>query len=100
MSRSPKNRDLNRAGPPPFNFDLDSKYAPENIGQQQGIAHICHIGEEWTIVAFWDRSADQRFGSNSAFIVEGRKCFDDVLQLAKANFPTVMARFDFPIVLL
>jgi hypothetical protein len=45
-----------------------------------------------TVIACWDRSLDERLNSNGAFIVEGERSLVEVLEIAKAQFPSVTAR--------
>ena len=51
----------------------------------------------FTIVSFWDRSSDKRFGSNSSFIEFGHYQFNEMIALARIAFPKLFARFDFEI---
>lgn len=53
----------------------------------------------WTILAFWDRSQDKRFNSNSAFMIQGNYSLDKMKELAKAYFPQIYKRFNFDITL-
>ena len=52
----------------------------------------------WTAVAFWDRSSDQRPGSNTAFIVHDDLTFAQVIRAAKHAWPQVWVRFTFPVI--
>lgn len=63
--------------------------------QVEGAAKLVDIGE-WTAVAFWDRSGDDRYGSNALFILRGNgKTFEEVVQAARTAFPEVWERFTF-----
>lgn len=55
-----------------------------------------------TILSFWDRSVDERQGSNSAFIVQdhesfAEQTFEAMKTLFSATFPEVYNRFKFEI---
>lgn len=50
------------------------------------------IGQKWTVLAFADRSACERSGSNSAFIAKGVFTFQQMIILARALFPDVWKR--------
>lgn len=65
--------------------------------QTQGITAV-HHKDGWTAISFWDRSVDKRGGCNSTFLAEGEFNFEEMVELAKVNFPTVMARFTFKLV--
>lgn len=59
---------------------------------------ISKAGVSFTALAFWDRSVDERKGSNSVFIAGDNCTFDEMVALAKFHFPHVMNRFKFEIV--
>lgn len=65
--------------------------------ETEGRALLTH-SNGWTVIAFWDRSGDKRFGSNSAFFVEAELTYDQLLRAAKQQWPEVWARFTFPVV--
>lgn len=71
---------------------LDGAFAPKGP-EQVNIANHFHIAK-WTVIAFWDRSGDSRPGSNSAFVMEGDKTFEEALMIARAHFPEVMKRIE------
>lgn len=78
--------------------DLDGEYCPKTEPHQaEGLAKLHKIAG-WTVIAFWDRSADKRYASNAAFLYKGDHTFEEVVAKAKEIFPTVWARFTFPIV--
>lgn len=97
------NRERGRPGDEecPFNpwtkgdVQIDGGFCPRN-GQVQGEATVT-VKNEWTILAFWDRSVDRRPNSNSAFIERGAFTFDEMVARARAEFPTVWARFAFEV---
>ena len=85
----------------------DGTFAPHKSGCRksycgcgsgpEGKATIQIIGG-WTVVAFWDRSADGRGASNSVFMVRGEHTFEQVVSRTREAFPTVWARFPFGVV--
>jgi hypothetical protein len=66
--------------------------------QVQGHAAL-HQKDGWTAICFWDRSEDKRGGCNSNFFAHGIFTFDEMVQISKEIFPTVWARFNFPVIL-
>lgn len=58
---------------------------------------VLHHKNGWTALAFWDRSVDQRPGSNSVFCAEGNFTFEEMCALAQQHFPTVWSRFKFTV---
>lgn len=73
--------------------ELDGGFCPE--GQQsEGVARLHHL-RGWTVLAFWDRSADSRGNSHSTFLADGQHEFEEMVALAKEAFPAVWARFGF-----
>lgn len=78
---------------------LDSGFIPHERHEskcQDGIAHI-HRVDGWTLVAFWDQSADSRAASNSVFLVPGSHTVGEVMEMAAAHFPEIVNRKGFPI---
>lgn len=75
---------------------LDGMFAPEGP-EVEGVARLHHLNG-MTILAFWDRSVDSRYASNSAFVLKGKLAFDEALAEAKQRFPWVFARFKFEVV--
>lgn len=89
---SPDGRTIWRADWLPFRPTiLDAGLLNPFGSQEQSKARRVLIGG-WTVVTFWDRSADSRMGSNSAFIVDSEMCFLNVMALAGQAFPLQMAR--------
>lgn len=80
---------------------LDGGFAPR-VGREeapQGHAKLTHVPEQGiTVLAFWDRTGDQRGASHSTFVVDGHHSFDDALALAREAFPEVFERFGQPVV--
>jgi len=85
---------------------LDGVYAPRLPGKYagdkgpeaaQGRATITHVAG-WTVLAFWDRSVDDRGASNSAFVIPGELTFEQARDRAREAFPEVWRRFTFEVV--
>lgn len=74
----------------------DGVFAPNLPDQKEGIASVWH-GNGWTILAFWDRSVDGRYGCSSTFYLRGDYDFDAALQQAQQWFPFVWERFKFKV---
>lgn len=52
----------------------------------------------WTAVAFWDRSGgDTRPGCNSVFLVHAIVTGEELLSLARSQWPEIFSRRNFPI---
>lgn len=86
---------------PPADFPvkedyLDGGFLPHKTPQIEGWA-VLWRSARWTILAFWDRSVDNRGGCNSAFVIEGDHGFDEAVRLATEAFPKVWARFPFKV---
>lgn len=62
----------------------------------EGIAALIHK-DDWTALAFWDRSVDRRGGSNSVFLLPGTLTFDEATRAAREAFPRVWERFSFEV---
>lgn len=75
---------------------MDGKRHHE-VKQVEGHAKVTHYNG-WTILAFWDRTGDKRDNSNSAFIEQGERTFNEMLAMAKKTFPQVWERFTFEVV--
>lgn len=83
----------------PWGNKIDGTLCPQKINQAEGV--VAHDQKDgWTAIAFWDRSVDSRFGSNSAFLIHAEVSAEEAWRLAKERFPQVCARFKFPIKLL
>lgn len=70
--------------------DRDKKEAP----QGQALWVQC---EGWTLISFWDRSGDSRGGSSSTFISKEHLTFDQMVAVAKEEFPQLWKRFNFEV---
>jgi hypothetical protein len=71
---------------------LAGQLAPKDAQQRERRARLHHI-DGWTVVAWWDRSVDQRRGSNSALLMRGTHDFHAVLLAAGESFPELLPRF-------
>lgn len=73
---------------------LDMKHTPPEP-QTQGLARLSVLrqgAETATILAWWDRTGDQRGNSNSALIVDRECTLAEMLAEGARAFPAVMAR--------
>ena len=68
------------------------KETPRDL-QVQSRAALHHKGG-WTALSMWDRSVDERYGSNSNFFVEGTHTFTEVVPLIERHFPRVWRRIN------
>ncbi len=83
--------------PIPFsNAKLDGGFAPLDGMQPQGVARLTHA-DGWTVLSFWDRSGDHRPGSHSTFVLHGTRDFAAAVELARATFPSIWARYTFEV---
>lgn len=67
-----------------------------DAAQPEGQALVHHING-WTVLAFWDRSVDGRFSSNSAFAFPCECTGEEAIEHAKREFPAIWERFTFPV---
>lgn len=73
-------------------MEQDGKLAPRDH-QREFEPTIHHLFDDTvTVIAYWDRSVDTRPGSNSMFLAEGRFALDEMLAMARDQFPTVYTR--------
>lgn len=56
-----------------------------------------HYRHGWTILAWWDRSVDKRFGCNAAIVALGRWSFEGMMYRGSKFFPDIMRRFKYKI---
>lgn len=77
---------------------LDGVLPPQVGDRVQGRA-VVHVIHGWTVLAFWDSSVDTRRGSNSFFMAQGVMTFSEIDLLSREAFPSVYARFGFPVLL-
>lgn len=73
---------------------LDAGFLGKSREQPQGeYVRAMHLG--WVVLSFWDRTGDDRFGSNSAFLFDYDAPDAELLEHARQQFPTIFARFTF-----
>lgn len=61
---------------------------------------LLHFKDGWNLLAMWDSSVDSRTGCNANFIFydDGRQIpFEEMVELARTHFPSVVGRFPFEI---
>lgn len=63
--------------------------------EEQGRPHIAVING-WTVLGMWDRTGDERFGSNASFIFEGVHDLEEMKFLAATDFPALWSRIQRP----
>lgn len=80
-----------------YRTGIDSTLCPALDGSEPEGKAALHHREGWTALAFWDRSQDQRLGSNSAFLAQGTHTAEEILTAAREDFPSICARFTFQI---
>lgn len=77
-----------------FGDDIDTGFAPGTDrarDQIEGAAKLT-VARGWTVLAWWDRSVDQRGNSNSAIVVDAERDFDQMVALLGIHFPEVLRR--------
>lgn len=75
---------------------LDGALLPPQLPQDEGRAELIHLNG-WTVLTFWDRSADRRGRSSSTFIILGVVDFSEAVSIAKEYYPQVWSRFTFEV---
>lgn len=58
---------------------------------------VLHNMEGWTILSFWDRSADHRLGSHSTYFLKGTYGFDEAVKTAREAYPAIWSRYGFTV---
>lgn len=71
---------------------------PTTYEVPQGHAAL-HHKDDWTALAFWDRTGDTRGASNSVFLTHDVCDFDEMVRRSREAFPTIWARFPFAVTL-
>ena len=61
--------------------------------QPQGVAQLRHC-DGWTVLAWWDRTEDRRYGSNAALVAEGTLTAAEIIERGRMAFPTVWRRIE------
>lgn len=69
---------------------IDGRLVPKE-NKKQGVGNLLII-EGWTVLALHDYSADSRPGSNSIFMEEGVFSKDEIIDMAKKEFPEQIKR--------
>jgi hypothetical protein len=83
----------------PWGTSIDGGLFPRyHAPIEEGEAHVFHK-DGWTAVAFPDRSVDRRPGSWSVFCVPAVLDGPEALDVARAAFPAIFARYGFEVVL-
>lgn len=80
---------------------LDTYFLGRDGRQQtegEAVLWVRMVPDPWTVLTFWDRSVDTRFGCCASFLLKGALDFATALETARAAFPQVFARFSFEIV--
>jgi len=80
----------------PWGYKVDGSLCPKGV-QIEGRALITFLSG-WTAMAFWDRSVDDRPGSNSVFLSSSRHTFGAMCNMAESVFSEIWKRFTFKIV--
>jgi hypothetical protein len=80
----------------PHGGGLDGTLLAKGAPQVEGVAQLHHV-DGWTALAFWDRSVDNRGGSNSVFVTRGLLDFDTMRTAAEVAWPQVFARLSFTV---
>ena len=79
---------------------LDGAFAPQDTTNEgEAWFHTDNVnGIRYMVISFWDRSVDERHGSNSTFLLIGEaKSFNEAIAECRAAFPEVFNRFKFEI---
>ena len=79
----------------PWGYNIDSGLCPKKT-RRQGVA-VRHFKDGWTAIAFWDNTIDDRPGSHSTFLVEGQFSFEQMVEMAREQYPSVWARLTFTV---
>jgi hypothetical protein len=81
----------------PWSYGIDGKVLEKAKIPDDPNGQILHVQRDgWTAIAFWDRSGDARRGSNSAFIANALLKPEELLVLAREQWPEVFERKGFP----
>ena len=75
----------------PWGYEADTGLCTKNGNQRQGHALI-HHKDNWTAMAWWDRTIDERPGSNSVLFVEGTHNFHEMVGLLQTFWLEVFKR--------
>lgn len=76
---------------------LDGCFLPPKGPQVEGVSSLWHVND-WAVLAFWDRSGDERGNSNSAFVIRGQMVgFVQACRIAREAFPEIWERMAFEV---
>ncbi len=78
-------------------LDTGAKLQSVHIQQREGKA-LLHHKDGWTVLSFWDRSIDTRFGSHSNYIAKGAFTFEQMVAMANIRFLSRWSKMQFPVV--
>jgi hypothetical protein len=76
-------------------FCIDPVSPHSQDREPEGLAKLTHLTiglEDWTVLAWWDRSGDTRYASNSGLWMRGHHTYGWVLENGKKFFPALMKR--------
>lgn len=85
--------------------DIDCVLCPGNrnrhgdvkpLDQIEGAARL-HVKDDWTALAWWDRSVDTRSGSNAAIFIPGVHDVHSALTIGRETFPSMFAQYEYEI---
>ena len=85
-------------GSTPWGYDLDGGLLDSSKPEVEGVVQF-HQKDGWTAIAFWDRSVDSRYASNSAFLVAESVSAETLLAMARESWPAVFSRCKFRVAL-
>jgi len=71
--------------------DRARRTRPEKVGEA-ALHHVGRAPDNWTVLAWWDRSVDTRGNSNSNIVVRGTHDYPVMIAVANAQFERVMKR--------
>ena len=85
----------------PWGYKLDSGLLTDNYygcDSTPTDKYVTASKDGWTAVSFWDRSGgDERPGCNSTFLVHAEMSGEELLRLAKQQWPEIFSRRGFPL---
>ncbi len=77
----------------PWGKHLDGGLLANNFNTTPtGKVSVSHK-DGWTAIAFWDRSGDSRGGSNSVFLIASDVTGDQLLAMARVQWPEIFDRW-------
>jgi hypothetical protein len=82
----------------PHSEDCGGKRSYCSCGSGPEGRALVHYKDGWTALSFWDRSVDPRGACNSTYIAQGEFSFNEMVAIAKAQFPKRWAKQKFEVV--